>query len=112
VQAVTGVFGSMEAAEQIRRQLIEAGVSAGRITLSRPITEDPVAGEWLGQSYENQPGQGRGVPVERDSNDEARYAEAVRSAVCVVSVDVIGGADAATIEEAMREAGARETAHR
>jgi hypothetical protein len=30
----------------------------------------------------------------------------------VVSVDVIGAADATTIEEAMREAGARETAHR
>ena len=112
MQAVTGVFGSMEAAEQIRRQLIEAGVSAGRITLSRPVTEDPLAGEWMGQSYENQPGQGRGAPAERDTSDEAKYSEAVRAGVCVVSVDVIGGADATSIEEAMREAGARETAHR
>ena len=112
MNAVTGVFGSMQAAEQVRRQLIEAGVAAGRITLSRATTEDPIAGEWMGQSFENQPGQGTGAPAGDDSSDEARYSEEVRSGVCVVSVDVIGAADATTIEEAMREAGARETAHR
>jgi hypothetical protein len=46
-------------------------------------TEDPIAGEWLGQSYENQPGQGYGEPGELDTNDEAKYNEAVRSGVCV-----------------------------
>jgi hypothetical protein len=110
--SITGVFGSMTAAEQLRRQLIDAGVAPGCITISRPLTEDPIAGEWLGQSYENQPGQGSGAPAERDTNDEAKYNEAVRSGVCVVSVDVEASSDRGSIERAMRDAGARETGHR
>jgi hypothetical protein len=111
MQAVTGVFGTMAAAERIREQLIENGVSEGRITLSRPITEDPIAGEWMGQSYENQPNQGSGRPREHDTSGEAHYNEAVRSGVCVVSVDVAGD-DADTIQQVLRAGGARETAHR
>jgi hypothetical protein len=111
MQAVTGVFGTMEAAERIRQRLITQGVAEGRITLSRPITEDPIAGEWMGESYENQPDQGLGAPQEPDTSGEAHYNEAVRAGVCVVSVDVDGD-DADAIEQALRAAGARETAHR
>jgi hypothetical protein len=108
MDAVTGVFGTLESAERVRRLLIADGVRPERITLSRPISEDPLAGEWLGQSYENQPGQGSGG----DASDEAKYNEAVRSGVCVLSVDIDADLDAAALEQALRDAGARETARR
>jgi hypothetical protein len=78
-KTVVGVFASAAAAEEARGALLQAGVPQSRIALSAGLTEDPIAAEVPGQSFENQPGQ----PSERET---ARYGEAVRTGACVVSV--------------------------
>ena len=50
-----------------------------RIALSTDLTEDGIAAEVPGQSFENQPGQ----PAEQ--NAQARFGEAVRSGSCNAS---------------------------
>jgi hypothetical protein len=77
---VIGVFASPAAAEDARGALLRAGVPESRIALSAGLTEDGIAAEAPGQSYENQPGQPAGDPK------TARYGEAVRTGACVVSV--------------------------
>jgi hypothetical protein len=76
---VVGVFASPAAAEEARGALLQAGVPGSRIALSAGLTEDAIAAEAPGQSFENQPGQ----PADRET---ARYGEAVRTGGCVVSV--------------------------
>jgi hypothetical protein len=79
-QTVVGVFDSSVAAEQAKVALLEAGVPEARMALSVPMTDDGIAAEAPGQSFENQPGQ---PPAESRA---ARYGEAVRSGACVLSV--------------------------
>ncbi len=79
-QTIVGVFASPAAAEDARAALLEAGVPESRIALSARLTEDGIAAEAPGQSYENQPGQ---APSE---SRMAPYGEAVRSGACVLSV--------------------------
>jgi len=79
-QTVVGIFASAAAAEDARGALLKAGVPENRIALSATLTDDGIAAEYPGQSYENQPGQ----PAADSAM--ARYGEAVRSGGCVVSV--------------------------
>lgn len=79
-KTVVAVFESMPAAEGAKATLVRAGVPERRIAVSAHLTEDGIAAEVPGQSYENQPGQ----PAE--SSEAARWGEAVRSGACVVSV--------------------------
>jgi hypothetical protein len=77
---IVGVFASPLAAEEARAVLLRAGVAEHRIALSAGLTEDGIAAEAPGQSYENQPGQ----PAWDSAM--APYGEAVRSGACVMSV--------------------------
>jgi hypothetical protein len=79
-KTVVAVFESMPAAEGAKTTLIRAGVPEQRIALSAGLTDDGIAAEVPGQSYENQPGQ----PAQESK--AARFGEAVRSGACVVSV--------------------------
>ena len=79
-KTVVGVFASAAAAEEARAVLLDSGVPEARIALSAGLTDDGIAAEVPGQSYENQPGQ----PPE-DSR-VARHGERVRTGACVVSV--------------------------
>ena len=56
-RTVVAVFESMPAAEGAKTTLIRAGVPEQRIALSAGLTDDGIAAEVPGQSYENQPGQ-------------------------------------------------------
>ena len=79
-KTVMAVFESMPAAEGAKATLMRAGVPEKRIAVSAHLTDDGIAAEVPGQSYENQPGQ----PAEE--REAARWGEAVRSGACVVSV--------------------------
>ena len=78
-QTVVGIFASTTAAEEAKGALRRAGVPERRMALSTGLTDDPMAAEVPGQSFENQPGQ----PADAKT---ARYAQAVRSGACVLSV--------------------------
>jgi hypothetical protein len=82
MKTVSGVFDSLPAAERARVAMLEAGVAEQRIVLSRALTEDGIAGEAPGQSYENQPGQ----PSDAQAARVARTAAAARRGACVLSV--------------------------
>lgn len=60
--------------------LLDSGVPESRIAVSTGLTDDGIAAEVPGQSYENQPGQ----PPE-DSRI-ARHGERIRTGGCVLSV--------------------------
>jgi hypothetical protein len=79
-RTVVAVFDSMPAAEGAKATLMRAGVPEQRIAVSAGLTDDGIAAEVPGQSYENQPGQ----PAEE--SEAARFGEAVRTGACVVSV--------------------------
>lgn len=95
-KTVVGVFDSVSAAEDARATLLQAGVPERRIALSGGLTDDPLAAEAPGQSFENQPGQGQ----ERKT---AQYGEAVRSGGCVVSVFARSDEESHYVERLMRE---------
>lgn len=87
---LAAVYDSVGDAEAARERLLTEGIAPLNIALSRSQTEDPIAAEWPGQSYENQPGQpDDGSVRERAARDEARYNEAVRAGVCVLSVEMV-----------------------
>jgi hypothetical protein len=100
-QTMVGVFDSVSAAEHARSALLQAGIREDRMALSADLSEDAIAGEAPGQSYENQPGQSP------DDSAAARYSDAVRSGVCVLSVKAVSHADRKHIEQLMRQKGAR-----
>lgn len=79
-QTVVGVFASRAAAEEASSALLLAGVPQARMALSAGLTDDGIAAEVPGQSFENQPGQ----PAADSAI--ARYGEAVRAGGCVLSV--------------------------
>jgi hypothetical protein len=95
-KTVVGVFESVSAAEDARATLLHAGVPEKRIALSGGLTDDPLAAEAPGQSFENQPGQ-------RHEKKTAQYGEAVRSGGCVVSVFVRSDEESHYVEQLMRE---------
>jgi hypothetical protein len=95
-KTVVGVFDSVSAAEDARATLLQAGVPEKRIALSGGLTDDPLAAEAPGQSFENQPGQGQ----ERKT---AQSGEAVRSGGCVVSVFARSDEESHYVERLMRK---------
>jgi hypothetical protein len=126
-QTTVGVFGSVKAAERARAALIDYGVGKDRILLSTHLTQDAIAAEAPGQSYEHQSYRGSdkatalgwlhsllGRKATTDT-DRARYNEAIRTATCLLSVDQEGGGDSEErkhIEELMHKNGARITMER
>ena len=79
---VRRVCHSLAEAESAREAIRKAGIPAASIAISRPSTEDGIAGEVPGQSYENQPGQ-----KEHDfDRDAARFGSLVRGKACVLTV--------------------------
>jgi hypothetical protein len=101
-----GIFDSVRAAEQARTALLDAGIDEDRIALSADLSDDAIAGEAPGQSYENQPGQSP------EDSAAARYSEAVRGGVCVLTVSAESHIDRKYIEQLLRQKGARRTAER
>lgn len=95
-KTVVGVFDSVSAAEDAKDVLLHAGVPEIRIAVSAPLTEDAIAAEAPGQSFENQPGQGH-------EKKTAEYGEAVRSGGCVVSVFARSDEESHYVERLMRE---------
>ena len=87
---VSADFGSASAAEGARHELLGIGIAEGRIRLVATAQTDPLAGEYPGQPYANQPGQAQTPPsdaarshptcrieVAADSAAEAREVGAV-----------------------------------
>lgn len=105
-QTIVGVFASLAAAEEARAALLRAGVPEYRITVSSGLTEDGIAAEAPGQSYENQPGQ----PAWDSAM--APYGEAVRSGACVVSVLARSDEETDYVAELLRREHAYRTAIR
>jgi len=103
-QTVVGVFASAAAAEDARGALLRAGVPENRIALSAALTEDGIAAEAPGQSFENQPGQ---PPAD---SAMARYGEAVRTGACVVSVFTRSEEEKQYVEQLLRQSRAHITA--
>jgi hypothetical protein len=95
-KTVVGVFESVSAAEDARATLLQAGVPEKRIALSGGLTDDPLAAEAPGQSFENQPGQ-------KSEKRTAQYGDAVRSGGCVVSVFARSDEESHYVEQLMRE---------
>lgn len=104
-RTIVGIFESTDAAQHAKTELLGAGIAEHRIVVSRCLTDDDIAAEAPGQSYENQPGQ----PV--DDAAAARYGESVRTGACVVSV-LVQGADGVSIERLLKINGARHTTDR
>lgn len=100
METAVGIFRSRADAERAQRALLAAGVPAGQLHVSAPLTADGIAAEAPGQSYENQD-----IREDADEKAIAQYGEDVRSGACVLSVDVAG--DLAGVERLLREEGAR-----
>jgi hypothetical protein len=99
---VRRVFESLSAAERAREAMVAAGVPGAHIALSRPSTEDDLAGEAPGQSYENQPGQA----ADASSREEARIGTKVRGKVCVLTVASDSPAEQRKAQAVLRRCGA------
>lgn len=95
-KTVVGVFESVAAAEDARGVLLQEGVPESRIALSANLTEDAIAAETPGQSFENQPGQ----PADPKT---ARYGQAVRGGACVVSVFTRSEEEKQYVEQLLRQ---------
>jgi hypothetical protein len=96
-----GIFDGAGAAEQARTRLLEAGVRSDRIVLSVEVSEDDIAAEAPGQSFDNQPGQ----PPEDEVRP--RHGEAVRGGARVLSVRAETQAETKRFAELLRRMGAR-----
>ena len=99
---MVAVFGSVDAADQAKAHLLEAGVADDRIALSMDLTADGIAAEYPGQSYSNQPGQTPGSEPEHCS-------DAAHAGTCVLRVDVGSIAEGEPLEAIVRRCGARDT---
>ena len=107
---LAATFANHDDAVLARQRLIQAGVPAEGVVLSRPLTEDPIAAEWPGQSYENQDyrssDQIRVAPGTTDT-DRARYNEEMRTAACVLTVRLHAAKECETVSRLLREQGAK-----
>lgn len=95
-KTIVAVFDSVGAAEGARTRLLQAGVPERRIAVSADLTHDGIAAEAPGQAFENQPGQPRA------EKEAGRYADAVRSGACVVSVLARSDEEGHYVEELLR----------
>ena len=90
-RTVMGIFDRPDDAEKLKDELLQAGIGRHRILISRLASED---------AEESPVGQ---VP------DPEKWAEAARSAACVLSVVVRSPVDKQHIAELMMRHGARRT---
>lgn len=104
-RTAVGIFDSVSSAERARAQLLQSGVPAERIALSANLTDDGIAAEAPGQSYEHQTYRGS----DKADMDRARYGEAVRTGACVLSVSSSSGGDCRQLQLLMKREGARVT---
>jgi hypothetical protein len=100
---VVGIFRTPAQAEAARAALLGSGLPADALALAPVTGDDGVADEYPGESYENQPGQPEA------ENSSARYAEAIRSGACVLSVETRDGFDRAHIAALLQARGAMHT---
>ncbi|HVL36410.1 MAG TPA: hypothetical protein VM489_12135 [Burkholderiales bacterium] len=110
MRSVVGMFGSVEDGQRARDALLAAGIADGRIVVSASLTDDGLAAEYPGQTYENQDyrSSDQAPPAGGwTDTDRARYATEVRAAACVVSVRLERESDAHAVSELLRRAGAR-----
>lgn len=107
IPTVVGIFDSPSDAEKVKDELLEAGVARHRIVVSRLLSEDSLAAEAPGQSYENQ--QSSDELIVGRYPDPEKFGEAVRSGACVVAVAARSHVDKKQIAELMRRFGARGT---
>lgn len=98
---VRRVFESLSEAEQAREAMVAAGIPGARIAVSRPSTEDELAGEAPGQSYENQPGQ----VADDETREEARFGAKVRGKACVLTVSSGSAEERRKAESVLRRYG-------
>jgi hypothetical protein len=97
------IFRKEEDALRAKEECLNAGIPVERIALSVSETADGIAAEAPGESYENQPGEAKADAAEggfirrignwiggEASHDtrQARYGEAVRAGIRVLTVDV------------------------
>lgn len=105
---IEGAFDAMDTARRARQLLLDAGVPSGDLSLSAPVTADPIAAEAPGESFENQPGQpDDGGPAEALEHAMSRHDEDVRAAVCVLSVETDASVESGALADVIRRAGAR-----
>lgn len=104
IHTVVGIFGSLSAAESARAALLEAGIARHRIAVSANLTDDAIAAEAPGQSYENQ----SYWADDEAGTRRARFHDEVVGAACVVSV-ASDARDRERIAELLRRRGARRT---
>lgn len=107
-RTAVGIFDSVATAEKAKAQLLRSGISADRIALSANLTDDDIAAEAPGQSYEHQTYAGS----DRADMQRARYGEAVRTGACVLSVSSDSGGDCRQVQQLMKREGARITLER
>ncbi len=105
-RTVMGIFDRPDDAEKAKDELVHAGIARHRIMVSRLVTEDGIAAEAPGQSYEN---QHSGDELVGAVPDPEKFAEAVRSSACVVSVVARSPVDKQHIAALMLRLGARQT---
>ena len=106
-RTVMGIFDRPDDAEKLKEELLEAGIARHRIVISRLVTEDGIAGEAPGQSYENQHASDDSFVGEVP--DPEKFGEAVRGSACVVSVVARSPLDREHIARLMLRHGARQT---
>jgi hypothetical protein len=102
-RTAVGVFESVNAAEKARTELVRSGVTEDRIALSGNHTDDDIASEAPGQSYEHQTYGGS----DTTDSHRARYGEAVRTGACVLSVASSSVGDCRQLLRLMKREGAR-----
>ncbi len=105
---VEALFDSREVAERVYAELVRAGIQDSRIAMSVDPSADPLAGEYPGQSYENQPGQ----DSSRDARGVARRNEAVRAGAVLVTVETRSEAEARSVEALIHGGGGRRAPER
>jgi hypothetical protein len=92
VTTLAATFGNPSDAALARASLVRAGVPVERVALSVNFTlDDAIAAEYPGQSFENQAYRGsdqvKAGPGYTDT-ERARFNEEVRSAACVLTVQL------------------------
>jgi hypothetical protein len=97
-EVIAALFDSLEDAGRAEIALLVSGLPPSRLCLSRSMTEDGLAAEAPGQSYENQTGEDPAV---------AKFAEAVRGAVYVMNVAVRSRDEALAAAALLQANGAR-----
>jgi hypothetical protein len=110
MRRLTATFSDPANAALARASLVRAGIPVDRVVLSLTLTADDIAAEAPGQSYENQGyassdqvKAGRGYT----DTDRARYNEEVRTAACILTVELDASAKHEAIAGVLREHGAR-----